>query len=463
MPYWSIDAFYALSLFVCASKAELDTHALRLLTAQIGAVACFILFPLRFTFVRPETTGLDGLLFAALTSFDKPFNQAPSLHIALLCIIWVLFARHVPRWVLWPMRLWFAVLAVSVLTTYQHHFIDVPTGALLGFLCLWLWPDRRPSPLAQISLARERRRLVLAARYAVAAAALAIAGIALGGAALWLLWPAVSLALVAANYAVFGAGGFQKGPDGRMSLAALALFLPYLIGAWINSRLWTRHDDEAAAVGDDVFIGRNPWPRAAREFAAIVDLCAELPGSAGSQTIPLLDLVAPTPELLARGRDDDRAGASGGSCAGMLRPRLWAQRGRGSCLADSDGARNKRRGGGRSDSPRPTSGRPRSRRAGGGGAGGTPCMIGGADAVERDLAAAAAALLDQGQRADHLSRLITAASAIVLLLLPAVSGATAGAADDNPRAGRASRSRGALFCDPCRLRCRAVPSLGGCA
>ena len=84
-----------------------------------------------------------------------------------------------------------------------------------------------------------------------------------------------------------------------MSLAALALFLPYLIGAWINSRLWTRHDDEAAAVGDDVFIGRNPWPRAAREFAAVVDLCAELPGSAGSQAIPLLDLVAPTPELLA--------------------------------------------------------------------------------------------------------------------------------------------------------------------
>jgi hypothetical protein len=49
-------------------------------------------------------------------------------------------------------------------------------------------------------------------------------------------------------------------------------------------------------------------------------------------------------------------------------------------------------------------------------------MIGGADTVERDLAAAAAALLDQGRRADHLSRLITAASALVLLLLPAVPG-----------------------------------------
>ena len=73
------------------------THARRLLTAQIVAVVCFILFPLKFTFQQPETHGLAGFLFAALTSFDKPFNQAPSLHIALLVILWRLYARHLPR------------------------------------------------------------------------------------------------------------------------------------------------------------------------------------------------------------------------------------------------------------------------------------------------------------------------------------------------------------------------------
>src|SRR5688500_2697537 len=31
-PYWSINAFYALSFFVCATKAELDTLGRRLLT-----------------------------------------------------------------------------------------------------------------------------------------------------------------------------------------------------------------------------------------------------------------------------------------------------------------------------------------------------------------------------------------------------------------------------------------------
>ena len=38
--------------------------------------------------MRPETDGLPGFLFAVLGGFDKPFNQAPSLHIALLVIIW---------------------------------------------------------------------------------------------------------------------------------------------------------------------------------------------------------------------------------------------------------------------------------------------------------------------------------------------------------------------------------------
>jgi hypothetical protein len=299
IPYWSIDAFYAVSVFVCTSRAELDTHAKRLLTAQAVAVPCFILFPLQFTFVKPELTGFDGFLFAALASFDKPFNQAPSLHIALLAILWVLFARHVPPVVLWPMRLWFAILAVSVLTTYQHHFFDVPTGALLGFACLWLWPDAAVSPLANAHVSHDRRRLGLALRYAGGAILLAVPAFVLGGAALWLLWPAISIALVAANYAWLGADGFQKGPNGRMSLAALALFLPYLLGAWINSRLWTRHEPMPVPLRDGVDLGRNPWPGAARGYAQVVDLCAELPGCAGARTVPLLDLVVPPADRLA--------------------------------------------------------------------------------------------------------------------------------------------------------------------
>ena len=91
VPYWSIDLFYGLSLFVCthATRARHATRR-RLLTAQVVAVACFIAFPLRFASCGRRPAGSFGLLFAVLGSFDKPFNQAPSLHIALLCILWVL-------------------------------------------------------------------------------------------------------------------------------------------------------------------------------------------------------------------------------------------------------------------------------------------------------------------------------------------------------------------------------------
>src|SRR5262245_18606165 len=42
VPYWSIDFLYAISLFVCTTRAELDTHVKRLLLAQAIAVSCFL-------------------------------------------------------------------------------------------------------------------------------------------------------------------------------------------------------------------------------------------------------------------------------------------------------------------------------------------------------------------------------------------------------------------------------------
>ena len=92
-PYWSVNAFYGLSLLLARSRHELDRHGARLLTAQCIAVSCFIVFPLHFSFGQPEAHGAAGLLFAALRGFDQPFNQAPSLHIALAVILWDLYRR----------------------------------------------------------------------------------------------------------------------------------------------------------------------------------------------------------------------------------------------------------------------------------------------------------------------------------------------------------------------------------
>lgn len=301
IPYWSIDVLYGISLFLCTTERELGVHARRLLTAQVVAVSCFILAPLRFTFVRPPVDGVAGALFDALSRFDKPFNQAPSLHIALLVILWDRFARHTPGQARWILHGWFALIGLSVLTTWQHHFFDLPTGALLGFACLWAWPECAPSPLATAHLTRDRRRWFLAGFYAAGSAALVAFAAAAGGVWLWLLWPAVSLGLVAGNYALFGAPGFQKAADGRMSLAACFLLAPYIAAAWINSRLWTRAEPAWVSIGDGVLLGRIPSRGTPTAWVAMLDLCAELPcprGVAAYHAVPMLDLVAPAPEQL---------------------------------------------------------------------------------------------------------------------------------------------------------------------
>src|SRR5450755_2197120 len=48
VPYWSTDLFYAASLFLCRTRAELSTHVKRLAAVQIISVAAFLMFPLRF-------------------------------------------------------------------------------------------------------------------------------------------------------------------------------------------------------------------------------------------------------------------------------------------------------------------------------------------------------------------------------------------------------------------------------
>ena len=58
-----------------------------LVAAQLIATVCFVLFPLSFGWPKPPADGLSGWLFDSLAAFDLPYNQAPSLHIALAIIV----------------------------------------------------------------------------------------------------------------------------------------------------------------------------------------------------------------------------------------------------------------------------------------------------------------------------------------------------------------------------------------
>lgn len=307
-PYWSINAFYGLSLFLSLSKHRINRHAARLLTAQFVAVSCFVLWPLHFSFGQPEAQGAAGVLFAALRGFDQPFNQAPSLHIALAVILWDWYYPLMrSTWARVLLHVWTFAICASVLTTYQHHFIDIPTGALLGLLCVWLWPLEREVALPTAwRLTRDGQRLKLAALYLAGAAGLLALALRWGGMALWLAWPATSLALVGLSYLGFGARGFRMDRSGHMHWSARCLLPPYRWGAALNAWAWTRALPPRVEVVPGVWLGRRPrhaeWLAAGQP--ALVSLCAELPLHEAVQSVsrclPLLDLVVPSPDRLQR-------------------------------------------------------------------------------------------------------------------------------------------------------------------
>lgn len=298
IPYWSINAFYALSLFANDTPQDVGRLARRYLTAQIVAVICFIAFPLQAIFVRPETDGLPGFMFDVLGGFDKPFNQALSLHIALLVTIWDHWhcrLKGFPRGV-W--HAWCVLIGLSVLTTWQHHVIDIPTGALLGLFALWLFPADRASSLADFRLTKDRKAQRLAVVYAIGATIfllMAVVSVHGSGAGLLWLWPSLALGLVAIGYAGAGPRVFQKQGDGVTSLASRFLLWPYRLGARVNRWWWTHRLPAAVEVGDGVFLGRAPNRDELAAYASVIDMTAEFPAPRAVdldwRAIPSLDLL----------------------------------------------------------------------------------------------------------------------------------------------------------------------------
>lgn len=110
VPYFTIDLFYAGSVFLCRDRRELNTHATRTVTAIVISAAGFLLFPLKFVFERPAVAGVHGFFFALLEGIDKPSNRVPLLRVSWLMIVRIRYADRPAG--LWrrALHVWFALI-----------------------------------------------------------------------------------------------------------------------------------------------------------------------------------------------------------------------------------------------------------------------------------------------------------------------------------------------------------------
>lgn len=303
VPYLSIDLFFITAPFLCRNERQLLVLTRRIVLAILLAAACFLLFPLRFSFGQPAITGLLGWMFNRFHKMDLPFNQFPSLHIALLLILTPVYmsrCRGVLRALLCA---WFTLIGISTVLTYQHHLIDIIGGLALAVICFHLVPDFPQKGVRSLPNYR------VGSYYFAGAILLIFATVVTRPIGLLLLWPAAALLSASSGYAWRGAAIFRK-HDGKLPLATYVLLWPILLGQHVSLLYYRRQCNAWDRLTDRVWIGRKLNAAEARRaiaggVTAVLDLTGEFAESWPFLAIDYLqlsamDLTAPSAGQLDR-------------------------------------------------------------------------------------------------------------------------------------------------------------------
>ena len=305
VPYMSLDLFYAGSTFLCRTRQEIHVLARRMVFAILVAAVCFLIFPLKIAFVRPPTPGFFGVLFDWLR-LDQPYNLVPSLHMTLRAIVWVPYGRVLTGLPRTLAKMWFVLIALSAVLTYQHQVLDIICGEILAVIAFYLLPENGPFP---IRFRQGSRNWKYAALYGASTMLLTAAAIVLRPWGTILLWPAVSLGLVAVAYMGAGPAIFQK-REGVLSWSARILLAPYLAGKAISCRFYHRSAPQCLEVAANVVVGgwldaRDPGEFGKLKCTAVLDLTAEFSEwrrlrTGAYKNIQVLDLTLPAREDVRR-------------------------------------------------------------------------------------------------------------------------------------------------------------------
>ena len=296
LPYMSIDLFFVAAPFLCRTNRELSILAKRIAAAIIVAGICFLLFPLRFAFARPHADGSLGALFDWFRGMDSPYNLLPSLHAALTLILFDIYFRHTRGFIRVATVIWFVLIALSPVLTYQHHLIDIVGGFVLAGYCFYFF--REPSLPMPVVVNRR-----IGSYYATGAAIGLIMGAIFWPWGALLLWPAVALGIVAVAYFRTGASVFQKA-EGRLPWSTRVVLGPCLLGQYLSLLYYRRQCRSWDKVTPQIWVGGKLGRRAANEalcsgVVSVLDLSAEFSETKpfrqiNYRNIPVLDLTAPT-------------------------------------------------------------------------------------------------------------------------------------------------------------------------
>lgn len=271
LPYWSIDLLYGISLFLPMTFLAFRQHFLRLLVATPIAAVFFINFPLTFSTPKPIIDSIWNVFFVSLSEFDKPYNQAPSLHIILLVIIWQAFLPYFNKTGKYLWHFWSFLIGISVLTTFQHHFIDVPTGFFVGVFICYLFPFEKE---IQWKFSKPKSTKI-GLKYLSVALMFLIASIFTSlpfQIVLW--WFAFSFLMVSLGYLALNETVFQKKANGKFSFAANVVMFPYRFFSKLTRKYFFKTNNIETQVYENLYIGDYNSSKNT-SCDSVFDLCVE--------------------------------------------------------------------------------------------------------------------------------------------------------------------------------------------
>lgn len=305
VPYMSIDLFFFAAAFLCRDERELRVFARRVVFSIVVAAAFFLLLPLKLAWPeRPSVGGWFGAFVeqscTAPFLMEYPHNLFPALHITLAIILADHYGRHTRGLVRVLSCLWFILIGISTVLTWQHHLVDIAGGVVLAGFAFYLFRESS----AHLPVVANVR---VGCYYAAGASVILALVSAVWPWGVFLLWPAAALGLAAAGYFGLGPGIFRK-TDGRLPLSTRFVLAPVLIGQHLSLVYYRRHCRAWDEVAPGLLIGRILTEAEAASalkqgVTAVLDLTAEFSEAApllGTtyRNLPVLDLTGPTREQL---------------------------------------------------------------------------------------------------------------------------------------------------------------------
>jgi len=249
IPYMSSDILFVIAFLLHQTRISLKVLALRSFTSIVVSVLVFAVFPLKFSFEKPI---VDNFLFEML-EMDLPYNQMPSLHVSLAVILWFSMKNNIQsKLIKIVLFIWLVLVVLSTLLVYQHHFIDVPTGFLLGILIVYLINEKKETYFTKSFTSP--RNIKIALYYLFFSIVFMVLSFKLNS--LICLYLFLSIFFLSVIYA-FGLNDLLVTKNAKANIFQKILFLPYFVGSHLSWIYYKKKIPFISNYNENIYFGRQ--------------------------------------------------------------------------------------------------------------------------------------------------------------------------------------------------------------